>query len=92
MLKKRATIISIVISIIFYSIFVVMYEKYARSQIQTQIEEHAIILADDLWRFNSRGASEYLKLAAASQSYETLVVTDHSGQVFTSIDRMCHIS
>lgn len=92
MLKKRATIIAIVISIIFYSVFVFMYEKYAHNKIQMQIEEHAMILADDLWRFNYRGASEYLKLAATSQSYESLVVTDHSGQVFASIDNTPHIS
>lgn len=92
MLNKRATIIAIVSSIIFYSVFVFMYEKYAHNKIQMQIEEHAMILADDLWRFNYRGASEYLKLAATSQSYETLVVTDHSGQVFASIDNTSNIS
>jgi len=90
MRKKWITICAIGISIVFYSVFVFLHEQYAHDKIKKQIEEHALIIADDVWNFNYHGASQYLMLAAASQSYETLEVTDHSGKVFASIDMPHH--
>ena len=86
MRTKRITICAVGISIVFYSVFVFLHEQYAHDKIQKQIEEHALIIADDVWNFNYQGASQYLMLAAASQSYEKLEVTDYSGKVFASID------
>ncbi len=90
MFKKRITITAIVICVILFSVFVLFYEKRAYNKAKMQIEEHAMIIADDLWNYNYQGASEYLALAAVSQSYETFVITANSGQVFATVS-MSHI-
>jgi len=62
--------------------FVVIYELHSRRQAQLKIEEHAVIISDSLWNFHYQGAAEYLKLVANAHNYRTLVVTDHSGEIF----------
>jgi len=62
--------------------FVIIYELQTRRQAQQKIEEHAVIISDSLWNFHYQGAAEYLKLVANAHNYKTLVVTDHSGEIF----------
>jgi len=62
--------------------FVVIHELHSRRQAQLKIEEHAVIISDSLWNFHYQGAAEYLKLVANAHNYRTLVVTDHSGEIF----------
>lgn len=62
--------------------FVFLYEMHSRRQAQLKIEEHAVIISDSLWNFHYQGAAEYLKLVANAHNYKSLVVTDHSGEIF----------
>jgi len=62
--------------------FVAIYELHSRRLAQVKIEEHAGIIADDLWHFHYQGAAAYLKLVANAHNYKTLVVKDHSGAIF----------
>lgn len=70
-----------------YCVFVLAYEKYYFLQAEKRIEEHAQIIADDLWNFNTLGAGEYLKLAADSGHYERVSVINHNGEVFQEAAR-----
>jgi len=79
---KRVTLKAAILCLIFFCAFVMVYENYALKRAQTYITEHSQIISDDLWNFNNQGAVEYLKLAAMSQHYESLVVTDHRGRIF----------
>ncbi|MFO7558438.1 MAG: PAS domain S-box protein [Desulfobacterales bacterium] len=79
---KRITLIAAVICLIFFCAFVMVCEHYALKKAEERIAEHARIISDNLWNYNAQGAVEYLKLAAKSQNYESLVVTDHGGRIF----------
>jgi PAS domain S-box-containing protein len=65
-----------------FILFVAIYEMNARSQAQVKIQEHAVIISDSLWNFHYQGAAEYLQLVANAHNYKTLVVRDHSGDIF----------
>ncbi len=80
------TPIAILVALGLFCIFVFFYEKHAQHQAQASIDNHARIIADSLWDLSYNNASEYLKLAAASQHYESLVVTDNSGMIFQNIN------
>jgi len=67
---------------VLFIFFVVVHEMHTRRQAQLKIEEHAVIISDFLWNFHYQGAAEYLKLVANAHNYKTLVVTDHSGEIF----------
>ncbi len=67
---------------VFFICFVILYELHNRRQAQLKIAEHAVIISDSLWNFHYQGAAEYLKLVATAHNYKTLVVTDHSGEIF----------
>jgi two-component system cell cycle sensor histidine kinase/response regulator CckA len=79
---KRVTLQATVACLIAFCAFVIVFERQALNRAQSRIEDHAVIIANDLWNYNHQGAAEYLKLAASSQHYASLVVTDHSGRVF----------
>lgn len=68
-----------------YCLFVFGYEKDAYRRAQRQLDAQARIIADALWNFNHHGAYEYLKLAASTHDYESLIVTDHGGQLFEEV-------
>ncbi len=93
---KIRNAITILICLSFIS-FVVIYESHSRRLAQVKIEEHAVIIADSLWNFHYQGAAEYLNLVANANNYETMVVKDHSGEVFQktgaddpgALDRTC---
>ncbi len=70
---------------ILFCVFTLSYEKYVSEQAQEKLDQHARIIADDLWNFNFNGAIEYLKLAADSNHYEKLAVISHNGELFQEI-------
>lgn len=70
---------------ILFCVFTLSYEKYVSEQAQEKLDQHARIIADDLWNFNFNGAIEYLKLAAESNHYEKLAVISHNGELFQEI-------
>ena len=76
---------SLIVLTLVYCVFVLAFEKYHSYQGNSQIEEHAQIIADDLWNFNGQGISEYLELAASSGHYESLAVVSHNGEVFREV-------
>lgn len=79
---KQVTLYTTILCLVVFCAFVFIFERQSLKRAQLRIKDHAVIIANDLWNYNDQGATEYLKLAALSQNYETLVVTDHSGRVF----------
>jgi len=79
--KNSAAVISIVLLSLF-CIFIVLYERHVYIDAQDNIEKHAKVIANVLWNFNPRGASEYLSLACKLQNYQQVVVTDTKEEIF----------
>nr|QIV52836.1 hypothetical protein [uncultured bacterium] len=73
-----------------FCVFVLIHEHLAYREAQQRIDEHANIISDALWNYNSQGASEYLTLACKSQNYEYLVVSDIDGKVFQKVVQEKH--
>ncbi|MFT5702580.1 MAG: signal transduction histidine kinase/ActR/RegA family two-component response regulator [Desulforhopalus sp.] len=84
-LHSRIPMYSLVILTLIFCFFSLGFEKYAADSAQARLVKHAMIVADDLWNFNSEGAVEYLKLAAEKDHYATLEVTNNNGELFQSI-------
>lgn len=68
-----------------FCLFVLLFEKQTALQAQRRIEQHGIIISDDLWDFNHESVVEYLKLAAESDHYESITVTSHNGEMFQEV-------
>jgi PAS domain S-box-containing protein len=68
-----------------FCIFVFGYETHTRNDAETRVQQHALVIADALWNANIESAAEYLRLAAATNSYSSLTVYEQSGTVFQSI-------
>lgn len=76
----------IIFIIAFFVSFILFYQKSTYQKANVTLEEHALIVADSLWRFEKNFSAEYLRLAAKSNNYKNIVVYDDSGTEFTSID------
>ncbi|MFA6011574.1 MAG: response regulator [Desulfobacteraceae bacterium] len=75
-------------SLILMALFFVISNRidwYAEGVAIARVEEHARVIADDVWNFNQKGVRNYLDLAAESYSYESLVIKDHKGLVFWEV-------
>lgn len=83
-LKKISSSISIIVLVLF-GIFLLFEEGHIRRKAQSRLDEHARIIADDLWNINAKGTFEYLTLACKSDSYASIWVTDDTGNVFQEI-------
>lgn len=68
-----------------FCLFTLSYEKNTATQAESRIAKHAIIISDDLWNFNSEGATEYLRLAAEADDYVSITVTDQDGELFQKV-------
>lgn len=82
--QRLTTLVTLLLLLLFCA-FVFVYERYALTQAQARIDDHSKIIANALWNFDYNAATEYLKLAAISQNYESLRVTDHSGEIFQQL-------
>jgi len=75
-------------SLVLMALFFVISNRidwYAEGVAKARVEEHARVIADDVWNFNQKGVRNYLDLAAESYSYESLVIKDHKGLVFWEV-------
>lgn len=84
---RNVTLSILIVFCLFYVAFVTVFEHYSRLKARESIKQHARVISDALWKWDSGGASEYLKLAAVSNYYERLSVTDTSGEVFLTVSR-----
>ncbi|GAB6191279.1 hybrid sensor histidine kinase/response regulator [Desulfocastanea catecholica] len=82
---SRIPMYALVILTVIFCTFTLGYEKYAAERAQDRLDKHALIIADDLWNFNTEGVVEYLKLAAEADHYERLEVVNHNGELFQSV-------
>jgi len=75
-------------SLVLMALFFVISNRidwHAEGVAKARVEEHARVIADDVWNFNQKGVRNYLDLAAESYSYESLVIKDHKGLVFWEV-------
>ena len=85
MTHKSVSLTTAVLLTIAFCAFIMVYEKQAMATAQSRIDTQARIIEDAMWNYNRRGVHEYLKLAAFSDRYETLMVTHHNGDPFQEI-------
>jgi signal transduction histidine kinase/ActR/RegA family two-component response regulator len=85
MSSRKVITAAIVVFSISFGLFVLFYERHTFNQAKTHIKDHARIIANALWDYNSQGASEYLLLACQSHNYESLRVTEINGKVFEEV-------
>jgi len=65
-----------------YCCFVLLYEANNVERGEAIIREHARVVSDDLWNYNTVGITEYLSLAAESDNYERLTVVNSNGEIY----------
>ena len=68
-----------------FVLFVVTYEGLVRDAAQRRMIQHAEVIADALWNYNSTSVSAYLQLAARMDGYARLTVTDDRGRPFQEV-------
>jgi PAS domain S-box-containing protein len=83
-LKIIFTII-ILIFIIGFSAFISFHQEQTHMNASNRLKDHALVIANSLWQFEKEGPIAYLRLAAQSNNYKNIIVTDDSGEMFTSI-------
>ena len=84
---KIKTIMAFLLAVLVGSLalFVDLYQGYAIKAAENQIEDHANIISSSLWTFEKDSPRAYLTLAAATNNYERITVTDLSGRTFLDI-------
>jgi PAS domain S-box-containing protein len=75
----------IVIFIIGFLFFFFTYQEHIRQNAVRQLEKHALIIANSLWRYEKEAPIAYLQLAAQSNNYNKIIVTDESNNEFVSV-------
>jgi len=68
-----------------FTVFVFDSDQREFTRAQTDITNHARVIANALWHCNRRGALEYLTLACQRDAYKELVVRDREGQTFIQL-------
>lgn len=68
-----------------FCLFTLVHERYAAERAYERLVKHAMIISDDLWNLNNRGAAAYLKLAAEADHYERLEVVNNNGEIFQEV-------
>lgn len=86
MKQKTISLITAMLLTIVFCTFIMVFEKRAVATAQSRIDTHARIIEDAMWNYNHQGVHEYLKLAAFSDSYESLRVSHHNGETFQEIN------
>lgn len=79
---KKVILLPLTCLIVIYSLFVFLHHKKESNIAENRILEHAQIVSDDLWNFNVSSAEEYLKLAAKSDHYKSLVIYGNNEEKF----------
>jgi len=70
---------------VLFFVIIAGIDTFSEKTAQARMEEHARVVANNLWNFNLEGISDYLSLASESYGYESLVITDHLGNLFWKI-------
>ncbi|GAB6095913.1 hypothetical protein JCM14469_21660 [Desulfatiferula olefinivorans] len=83
-LKWVPPVSSILLALLF-TVFIVKLDDHTEKRAQTRMNEHARVVAGNLWNFNLEGVRAYLDLAAETYGYESVVITDHRGHLFWSL-------
>ncbi len=82
---KKLTVIAILFLIVCFGLFVFNYEREVRKADKLRVVEHATVIANSIWNFNTKGSLEYLTLACDSLGYERIAVKDNKGTVIQSV-------
>lgn len=68
-----------------FFVFFHFHQKYSYHKAGQRLKAHAQVIADSLWRYEKDEPVAYLHLAARSNDYKRVVVTDEFGNEFVSI-------
>lgn len=85
-LKWVTPFCALVLAILFL-IFIKAIDNHAEHAAQMRMNEHARVVANNLWNFNLEDISDYLALASDSYNYEKLVIKDHRGMAYWEIPK-----
>lgn len=61
-------------------------EHHARTRAWENLHNHARVVADGLWNFNSAGIGEYMRLAVEADHYTRLTILNKDGKVFQEVE------
>lgn len=70
-----------------FLLFFTMYQDVVREKAGHRLREHALVIANSLWRYEEAPVS-YLELAARSNNYKTILVLDDSGLEYARVDAL----
>lgn len=82
---KWVTPVSSIALALMFIVFMKGIDTHSESAAQARLNEHARVVANNLWNFNLEDISDYLALASDSYNYEELVIQDHRGMTFWKI-------
>ncbi len=85
MRTKAAFTTIVVVFIIGFSVFYFIHQRYVHHEARRLLDRHALVIANSLWQFEKEGPTAYLQLAARSNHYDRIVVTDETENEFVSI-------
>jgi signal transduction histidine kinase/ActR/RegA family two-component response regulator len=68
-----------------FCILVITIDFHARNRAWDNLNNHARVVADGLWNFNSLGIREYLRLAVEADNYARLTIVNKDGTVFQEV-------
>ncbi len=85
MTHKSISIITAVSLVMAFCIYIMIYEKRAMATAQSRIDTHARIIEDSMWNYNHQWVREYMKLAAFSGRYESLLAIHDKGEIFQEV-------
>jgi len=83
---NRIFFIALLLSILFYILFIFYTDKYFTSIEQQEVNKYASIISESLWSFNPELVKDYLQLASNSHKYKKLVVIYSSNEKFINIE------
>lgn len=88
-MDKTRTRLLLAIGLIFwgliYSLLASWYLTSAKIKNNHMVQNHADIIADDVWNLNRSGMDTYLRLVAETSNYKTIEILLEDGQVFLQL-------
>ncbi|MBN2705868.1 MAG: PAS domain S-box protein [Deltaproteobacteria bacterium] len=82
--NRSSALIAIALLVLFAG-FLFVHERRIYSQARSNIENHALVVADALWNYNTEGAKPYLVLACKSNHYREVLVRGGKGEIFQKV-------
>ncbi|THB75725.1 MAG: PAS domain S-box protein [Desulfobacteraceae bacterium] len=62
--------------------FFLFYQQFTLKNAKARLNDHALVIANSLWRYEKGEPMAYMRLAAQSNNYEDILVTDDFGVEF----------